>query len=548
MHRLQRDWLQTLFLISLVWMLLFCGLDGYDLSAPDEPRFALVAQEMMQNGHWLQPHRNDTPYPDKPPLLFWAIAACSWPSGEVTAFTARLPSALAAVWILFLLWSFAREQVDRFASLTAMLILLSSYRFFFQAHTAQIDMLLCAFTTAAACLGYKIISGQGGSQRVLGLLLGLAILAKGPVGYLVPAGGLAVYAAFCGRDAWSRYPRRALLWGLIPPLIWIAGLVVEVYLSNDWDYLNNLLFKQTLVRFLNPWHHYKPFYYFGKVLLYDFLPWSLLLLAAIPLRAEARRALSSRQKFAWAMVLFTLVLFSLSKGKRSLYIVPLYPFAAYIVSQALRQLLARASVTWRQSWVLLLPGLLFTFGAGVLMLVATGQMEGIKPAWITAPLPFWQVGFFGICLAAAASATVYGSLRGQLRNAFAGTLVAMLVVNLLFYQVVMPWVSPYRSARRFCEEMTRTISSQDDHPAVAMVGYRSAYRFFSPYPLHELSNAENIPPGLPNLDAYWQEYPRGWAIVRQKDLELETHQRTLQQSLVLPVGRGQTFLLVRPLH
>lgn len=80
------------------------------------------------------------------------------------------------------------------------------------------------------------------------------------------------------------------------------------------------MFKQTVVRYLDPWHHYKPFYYFPRVFLTQFLPWTPLFLIAIPWRKASRAALTHKQRFAWAVVLFTLLFFSLSRGKRDLYI------------------------------------------------------------------------------------------------------------------------------------------------------------------------------------------------------------------------------------
>jgi 4-amino-4-deoxy-L-arabinose transferase-like glycosyltransferase len=46
---------------------------------PDEARYAYVAREMRQGGHWFVPHINGVPYPDKPPLMFWlALPGFPW--------------------------------------------------------------------------------------------------------------------------------------------------------------------------------------------------------------------------------------------------------------------------------------------------------------------------------------------------------------------------------------------------------------------------------------------------------------------------------------
>lgn len=69
-----------LILVLGALLFLFWGLGGYDLSAPDEPRFALVAREMIRDNPWLVPHRNQRSYPDKPPSFSGASPRprCCW--------------------------------------------------------------------------------------------------------------------------------------------------------------------------------------------------------------------------------------------------------------------------------------------------------------------------------------------------------------------------------------------------------------------------------------------------------------------------------------
>ncbi|MCK5008988.1 MAG: glycosyltransferase family 39 protein, partial [Deltaproteobacteria bacterium] len=84
-------------LLILSSAIFFVNIGGWDLWNPDEPRYAQVAKEMMESGNWILPHLNSRVYPDKPPVFFWLIALSSKIKGEVTSFSARFPSALAAV-------------------------------------------------------------------------------------------------------------------------------------------------------------------------------------------------------------------------------------------------------------------------------------------------------------------------------------------------------------------------------------------------------------------------------------------------------------------
>src|SRR5690606_38065267 len=121
----------------------------YALWPADEPRFGEVAREILQTGNWLVLHVNGEPYMEKPPLFCWLIAIVSAPFGDVSEFTARMPSIAAAlVTVLFTFLITARMTGSRQA-LMAALVLMTASRFWWQARTAQIDMVLTACLTVA---------------------------------------------------------------------------------------------------------------------------------------------------------------------------------------------------------------------------------------------------------------------------------------------------------------------------------------------------------------------------------------------------------------
>ncbi len=535
-------------LLFLIFDFFFLGLGGYDLTAPDEPRFALVAREMLSDNHWILPHRNQIPYPDKPPLFFWTIAAFSaLGGGTVTAWTGRLPSALAAAVILFLMWGWSRpKKQDDLLPLLTVIVLMSCVKFFFQARIAQIDMVLCLFTTASLLTGYNALTGKPYSPFWLGMFMGLGILAKGPVGYLVPAGSMALFAVFGGRETWRNYPVKALVWGLVPVMGWLALLVLDVALHNQWDYLKNLLFKQTVVRYLDPWHHYQPFYYFWVSILYDFLPWTPFLLLSLPLSGNRRRSLDSREKFSWAVILFTMVFFSLSRGKRNLYILPLFPFAAYVSAVKLKELMKRDVFNRWESLAAVFPGLLFLILGAALVLPAGGWVT-IPAAWIDSRPPQAWILTGGILLLIIALGIFGAWMKHRFRPVVAGTLAAMLVVNFLFFSVVLPWLDPHRSARGFMQKANALIRSRSGDPVVGMVDFRAEYRFYGDYPLVELANEGGGPdPGLPKIENFFDKYPQGWLIVREKHWEqfAKTHAVESEIHLMQKIGDRKNMMLV----
>ncbi|MDJ0838422.1 MAG: glycosyltransferase family 39 protein [Acidobacteriota bacterium] len=535
--------------LVIAWFL-FVGLGGYDLSAPDEPRFGLVAREMMENGNWLLPHRNERPYPDKPPLFFWSIAGFSYlTGGEVTPFSSRLPSALAALGVLLLLarWSGRRTAL----ALMAPLVLISVFRFFFQAHMAQIDMLLCLFTTWASILGFEAMTGGRRRVRTMGILMGLGILAKGPVAMVIPMGAMAVYALFTGKRTWRQYPWQAMLWSLLPPLVWLSGLAVEVWLRDQWDYLYNLLFKQTLVRFVNPWHHYRPPWYYLKSMLTDFLPWWPLLLAAAPWTKARRAILSDKQRFCWAVVVWVLFFFSLSKGKRNLYIVPLYPFAAWLVADYMKTaIIAGISKKMRLVWavpplVLILTGVALT----------TLSLELFPVKYDLSTFPMFIGASVGGSITLAGLYALVQLFRPKPVRFLPGIIAAMLVAASFLYLTAMPWAEPSRSRRPFMETVS-TILAEDtgtEEPLLAMVAYRSGFRFYGDRHIVELAplKLDGKNPklyGLPNLIEFQREHPHAYVILRQEFLEEYREAYPEFNPTVLAgreIGSGGLYVLIR---
>jgi len=531
-------------LVFLIFVFFFLGLGGYDLTAPDEPRFALVAREMLTDNHWILPHRNDNPYPDKPPFFFWTIAAFSaLAGGTVNAWTTRLPSAVSATIIIFLMWQWGKtEEENSHRSILTALILMSCAKFFFQARIAQIDMVLCLFITSALLLGYKAMTGKRYRPFWLGMCLGIGILTKGPVGYLVPAGSLGLFAVFKGRSAWRKFPLKGLIWGLVPVVVWLLLLLLDVALHRQWDYLNNLLFKQTLVRYVSAWHHHQPFYYYFVSILYDFLPWTPFLVIAIPFTRLRRRSLDDQQKFAWAVILFALVFFSLSKGKRSVYILPVFPFAAYLAAAQIEILFSKKQQSWWEIGAGLFSGILVLI-IGVAFIAIAAEWVKIPIDWIDTPLPRGWIVTAGLLLTAISIGILVSSFKNKLVLSIPAMVIAMLVINFLLYSVLLPWINPYRSSRNFMEQVNQIIHHQSDNPVVGMLNFRSAYRLYGDFPLVELSNKNA---NLPNLGTFFNQHPDGWVIVRLKDWKLftKTHDVNATVHLTQKIGEGKPFILV----
>ena len=136
-----------LWLVGLALLLMGAGLGLRDPWPADEPRFALVARDMLRSGDWLIPRVGGDLYADKPPVFFWLMAAVD---GRHRLDAARLPAAVAAgrrrrawCWSTTCCGACAAAR----SAFAGALVLLLTFQFVWQFRQAQIDGVLCFFTT-----------------------------------------------------------------------------------------------------------------------------------------------------------------------------------------------------------------------------------------------------------------------------------------------------------------------------------------------------------------------------------------------------------------
>ncbi len=323
---------ERLGLLLLALVLFLPGIGGRDLWNPDEPRYAEVTREMRENGDWFVPHLNGKIYSEKPPLLFWSIAAASLATGEVDAVAARLPSLLAGIATIFLLFGMARRLFDRRVAWWSVAILGTSGRILWQARVGQIDMLLLALVTLAM---YFFVRGwlehRPGFFRLFFVAAGLGTLAKGPVGLLPPLLAILAFAILSrepGRLREMRIGTGLALWAGIV-LLWL----VPGGISGGSAYIETLVIKQNVTRYADPWHHFQPIYYYLTTVPADFFPWIFFLPGALWL--GWRRATANERRgylFAFCWMAVTVLFFSLSPAKRTVYVLQMFPAMAMIVA------------------------------------------------------------------------------------------------------------------------------------------------------------------------------------------------------------------------
>jgi 4-amino-4-deoxy-L-arabinose transferase-like glycosyltransferase len=176
-------------LLALLGLLVLVPtLGSRDLWYPDEPDVGQVAQAMYESGDWIAPRRNDLIWVDYPPMIYWAGSIASHALGGMSEFTLRLPTALAAIALVLLTCAAASRWFGPRVGLWSGLVLLSFHHFAYEAQGFRPDMLFSLWI-GAGLFSYAAGCGErpGWGLRALGFAcFGLAMLAKGPLGLLLP--------------------------------------------------------------------------------------------------------------------------------------------------------------------------------------------------------------------------------------------------------------------------------------------------------------------------------------------------------------------------
>lgn len=372
--------LTWLFWASAV-VLIFTGLGLRTPWPADEPRFAQIALEMVQSGDWFFPRRGGELYPDKPPVFMWSIALFYWLTGSIKlAFL--LPSALCSMLTLYLTCDLGKRFWNAKTGLIAGATLLLTLQFTIQAKSAQIDAMVCCWITIG-CYGLlrHLVLKDGWQWYWLAFAaMGLGVITKGvgflPVLMLIP---FFIYRrqfpqqpAITG-SPWRWWSGPAIMLATIG--LWLVPMLIMVGLSDDTAlqaYRNNILFKQTATRYADAWHHIKPFwYYLTSVIPLLWLPLSALLPWLIGHWITAVKARDARFILPLGWILLLLLFFSISPGKRGVYILPALPMLALISAPFLPRIMQKP-LAGRVLW------LITAFISILLLTLAIGGWSGVE--------------------------------------------------------------------------------------------------------------------------------------------------------------------------
>ena len=477
----------------------------------DEGFYATAAAEMHARNDWVTPTFNGNLFAHKPPMMFWGMIV-GFEFFGVSEFGARIVSSLFGIGTIFLTFAIARKLFDTATGLFAGLALGSCILFTAVARSATADAHLTFFTVLALYLwvcDYFHAHDSSGVQLFASVrwrtwiatyaVMGLAVLTKGPIGFLFPT---AVVGLFLLTEGQQTVPNGCTLarriwvgiqpygpmaffktvWKMRPLTAAVSVLLVAApwYLLVQWrsngEFLQEFIGVHHLGRMSQAMdNHSGPIYYYLLACLAGMYPWSAFAIpTALSWYGQARGPAQSRAvRFVTCWAAVYLVIFSIASTKLPNYVLPAYPALAIMIGRYFAlwtQDVNAVSRGWLNAgWILLIAvGMVIVSGIPFSGLVEFGGqtlldrvgMERIlqqRFVWLgVAGAPLVVFGTIGLCL-----------LWNNRPRLSAGMFcVAALSMIVTLCQFVAPELDRFQAAQLLAQRWSQQLDASGSHVAV----------------------------------------------------------------------------------
>jgi 4-amino-4-deoxy-L-arabinose transferase-like glycosyltransferase len=467
--------MRTLVIVALALIFFVHGLGAVSLWDPDEPRQAVMAREMMERSDYVHPYLNGQLYLEKPPLYSWLIILTAKITGSLNEFSSRLPSALAAMFLLLVTYFLGRRLDHEVSGFLSALILALNYQFLSNARESVMDMTFAFFIGLSIFLSYLCVEKERRWLLPFALLpSACAILTKGPAGLVIPVAVIFFYAVATKR-----------LRAVFTPLV--VGSILSLAIASIWFILagkasaDEFLLRQNITRYVTGFDHIETYWYYFHKLLVNFLPWSI----ALPFAAVF--AYRRRLWLPLIWLVFTFLFFEVSKSKRAIYLLSCYPACAILVGIFLKE---RWYALVERRWTTFI---LCLFG---LALVAVPAL--IFPAMWRVPLVRQIFGsdttfpaMVVVVLGASSLAFLASIIRKAPEQGFLALFIYLGFLGFLYHSHYMPAMDRTQKSMRLITE-----AMPDTNHSASIYTYHfssSALIFYTGRPIKALKDPSEIP-------------------------------------------------------
>lgn len=383
-------------LFAALFFAFFWNIWGFPLFDLDEGAFSEATREMLANNNFAATYLDGEPRYDKPILSYW-FQALSVSLFDLSEFSLRLPSAIAASCWLLVCYRFAAQQWNRTTALYAVLIMANTLWIGIIGKAAIADAWLNLFMTLTLLDMWR--HWQNPARSILlrvYLWMALGLLAKGPVAVLVPLLVSGIFYVIQGE--WRRWlvaifylPGWALLLVILTPWLWL------VYQDQGIGFFQGFLLDHNLKRFSDTREgHGGALWYYLIALPLVLLPFSSALFTLLRHLRDYCKDLLTLYLLIWLAVVFVLV--SVSGTQLPHYVV-------YGIS-GLLLLFAHYRERLFRSWGLVLPLLFFVLMVALpwILEAAAGssrklyEQEMLGRVWEVVGIPYIAASIIALLL------------------------------------------------------------------------------------------------------------------------------------------------------
>ncbi|MEO7176307.1 MAG: glycosyltransferase family 39 protein [Saprospiraceae bacterium] len=348
---------------AILWILLisipfYLGLGAVHLFDWDEINFAESAREMLLSHDFMTVQIGFEAFWEKPPLFFW-LQSLSMALFGVTEFAARLPNAICGTITLLVLYQLGNKIKNQSFGLIWAAIYLAALLPNFYFKFGIIDPVFNLFIFSSI---FTLIEAENESVKssfkygiFAGLLNGLAVLTKGPVGFLLFLLTFVIYQIV---TKFQKFPSYRLFVGFALAFALIVGtwFGLNIYF-NGWEIFQHFIQYQ-IDLFTQPVAgHKQPFYYHFILVLLGCFPMSFMALPA--LRSSNHIATNLKTIRIWMLSLFwiVMILFTITTTK-----IAHYSSMAYLPLSFLAAAFMHSCIDSKQAAPKWMRNILFGFG------------------------------------------------------------------------------------------------------------------------------------------------------------------------------------------
>ncbi len=447
-----------LFIVYLI------GLIVPDIMEVDAAQYAAMSMEMAKTGSYLQIHHLGINYLDKPPLIFW-LSAISVKLFGINHFAYRLPNFLITIMGVYATYALGKRLYNKNTGILSAILIASCQVYILHNHDVRTDTLLTNFVIMAIWQGYAYLQSKKISHFILAFsAVGLAMLAKGPIGAIVPVMALGTHLLY-KRDWKNLFNVRWIL-GIGLVLLILAPMIWGLYQQFDAnpDALVNGKTGVSGIRFFfweqsfgritgeNVWQDDSSYFFFTHNYLWEFLPWSIIGIMAMftkfrNLFTARFKFISSNEMLTMGGFIFPFIALSTSHYKLPHYIMVIMPMAAIFTAGYMDSILRSKNPKARNifsiiQWV-------FSILIGFLVLFILYYIFPAEQAlWWMVPLTLFFLGF------------VLYRKENEVIKLLGPSVVALILTNIVMNGYFYPNLNEYQSGRKLADwAVEKNISS-----------------------------------------------------------------------------------------